>query len=426
MGLYPGVRARGKFIVDGEKILINSLKTQGHPFPKIARRKVVADHATHSVTVNFTINPGPRAYFGPTQIIGLESVDAAFIHPKIPWTEGDTFNSDLLILMQNRLTLTGLFTMIQVKTGESVDEKAGLPIIIRLRERKHRTVKAGVSYNTDEGAGGKLAWEHRNFLRRGEKLGIAGVMSEIAYATEGSFRKPGFLREDQSLILKLRVAEDRPDAYISRNISSSVLLERRFLRDITMGGGFGYRSSQINQLGDIDGYTLLSLPLYADRDTSDDLLDPARGSRMTFHLEPFYDLYGSELGFVKGYATFSHYVTVLRSQRMALASRAITGSITGANRDAIPADIRFYAGGGGSIRGYPFQSVGPLLQGEPIGGRSLLELSFEVRLRITETLGIVTFVDGGSAFDAVFPDFHGRLRWGTGLGFRSSAVKFNL
>jgi len=84
----------------------------------------------------------------------------------------------------------------------------------------------------------------------------------------------------------------------------------------------------------------------------------------------------------------------------------------------VPADERFYAGGGGSIRGYSYQSVGPLSGGDPVGGRSLLELSTELRLRLGERFGFVGFLDGGSAFGAAFPDFDEELLWGTGLGFR--------
>ena len=94
------------------------------------------------------------------------------------------------------------------------------------------------------------------------------------------------------------------------------------------------------------------------------------------------------------------------------------GATTGAERDEIPADLRFYAGGGGSIRGYSFQSVGPLRQNEPLGGRSLFELSVEFRMKVFDSIGLVAFMDGGSVFEDTFPDFDEPLRWGAGLGFR--------
>lgn len=84
----------------------------------------------------------------------------------------------------------------------------------------------------------------------------------------------------------------------------------------------------------------------------------------------------------------------------------------------MPADLRYYAGGGGSIRGYAFQSVGPLSDDDPLGGRSLLELSNELRMNVTETLGFAVFLDGGAAFESAYPDLEESVRWGTGLGLR--------
>ena len=56
----------------------------------------------------------------------------------------------------------------------------------------------------------------------------------------------------------------------------------------------------------------------------------------------------------------------------------------------------FYAGGGGSVRGYGFQDIGPVNgAGNPTGGRSVLETSAELRIGITDTIGIVPFVDAG-------------------------------
>ena len=101
-----------------------------------------------------------------------------------------------------------------------------------------------------------------------------------------------------------------------------------------------------------------------------------------------------------------------------LALKGVVGTIGGANRDDVPADLRFYAGGGGSIRGYPYQKVGPLEDHEPKGGRSLVEVSAEVRFKITEKIGLVAFLDGGNAFASSFPDPGETLRWGAGGGVR--------
>ena len=242
--------------------------------------------------------------------------------------------------------------------------------------------------------------------------------SGIVYAAEGEFRKPQFLRRDQSLLFNLRGADDHPDAFTSRSINSELLGERLLMKGMSLSAGLAFRVSQIDQLDQEESFGLLSVPIRFKRDTSEHLLDPTRGGRLSLQVAPYYDTFSGDLGFVKGYASLSRYVTILKKPSLLLAGRAVLGVMGGAKRDAIPADIRFYAGGGGSIRGYPFQSVGPLRADDPIGGRSLIELSAELRLKVTRTIGVIAFVDGGTAFEAVFPDFEEDLLWGAGVGLR--------
>jgi translocation and assembly module TamA len=184
------------------------------------------------------------------------------------------------------------------------------------------------------------------------------------------------------------------------------------------GAGLGYKYSRVKQFGVEDEFSLISLPGRFTWDTSDDLLDPTRGGRLNLRLAPFFDTFKGSLGFVKGYGSYSRYLKISKKPFLVLAGRAALGSIWGEERDSIPADERWYAGGGGSVRGFAYQFAGPLFDGDPIGGRSLLELSFELRAKVTKKIGIVTFIDGGSAFKAEFPDFKEDLRWGGGVGVR--------
>jgi translocation and assembly module TamA len=94
------------------------------------------------------------------------------------------------------------------------------------------------------------------------------------------------------------------------------------------------------------------------------------------------------------------------------------GSIDGTAVENIPADERFYAGGGGSIRGYEYQAVGPQLNGTPVGGSQLLEFSTELRLQPGQKLGYAAFVDGGTVYNDIAHDADRTIRFGAGLGLR--------
>ena len=418
IGLFLEKPFKTRGLIDAQNELLRRVRGQGFPFAKVTDRKVVVDHTDQKSAVSLTIDPGPQAQFGITAITGLTSVDEVFVRRKIPWREGDRFDADLLAEVQRRLTGVGLFATVRVLQGQTLDDKGRLPVTIAVKERKHRSISGGVSYKTDEGPGATISWEHRNVFHRGERLGVAASVSDITRAAEGGFRKPYFLRDDQSLRLSLRLAEDQPDAYVSRSLKSSALIERELNTQMKLGGGLALKTSEVDQLGDQESYGLFSIPLHFDWDTSDNFLNPTRGGRLAVQCAPAYNAMGPAFGFVKGHMSITRYLPLQQAPRLLVAGRMAFGAMGGTSFRSIPADERFYAGGGGSIRGYAYQSVGPLEGGVPIGGRSLLELSLELRLKLTENLGLVSFIDGGSAFESALPDLGDGVLWGSGLGIR--------
>ena len=418
IGLVPGRPGESKAVLDAEKSLIDRLKAQGYAFAEVAERKVIVDHAKQTVAVRFKVSPGPKTVFGHTKISGLDTIKEDFVRTKLTWKEGDLFSPSRLRTSQMSLLQTDLFSTVQIKTKDRPENGNRLPVVVVLKERKRRSFKIGGSYRTDEGLGGRFSWENRNVFGRGERLTLALIGSEIGYSGEGELRKPAFLRDDQALLFKLRAAQDKPDAFTSRNINASVQVERKFSKELTGAAGLAFRASDIEQFDESDTYTLISLPATLNWDTSDDLLNPTRGGRLGVQIEPYYDLLGTTGSFVKGMVTYSRYTRILKQPSVVFAARAAFGMIGGADRDGVPADIRFYAGGGGSIRGYSYQTVGPLEDDEPVGGRSLFEFSTELRVRITNKIGLAAFLDGGSAFESMAPDFNETIRWGAGMGLR--------
>jgi translocation and assembly module TamA len=163
----------------------------------------------------------------------------------------------------------------------------------------------------------------------------------------------------------------------------------------------------------------VGLPVSVTYDSTDSLLDPTQGVRATASIAPYPALLGSDPGIVVTKAQASTYYALDEEARYVLAGRIGFGSIVGADLAEIPANRRFFAGGGGSVRGYEYRTLGPKGPfGDPIGGRSLLEGSIEARIKITDTIGVVPFVDMGTAFEGSLPDFDERIRVSAGLGLR--------
>ena len=415
--LEAGTPARAADIVKAGDRLLERLKNRGYPFAEADRPKAVVDHGRKTVRVELRLDPGPRARFGPVILSGLDRVEEPFVRAKLAWEKNALYDGSLLERTRERLIHTGLFSTVEVSPAESL-ENGRVPIRLKVQERKPRTVAVGLRYRTDEGPGVQGAWKHRNLLGRGERVSLDATVAADLLGVEGAFRKPGFLRQDQTLLAEASAGLESPEAYTSRHLRTAVGLERTISEGLVAGGGIGFKVSRVEQRDEEEGYALVSLPLRLDWDRSDDLLDPQRGWRLGLRLTPFTEVLEEDLTFARGYASLTHYLRLVKDPNLVLATRWAFGSIVGAERDEIPADERFYAGGGGSIRGLPYQSAGPLEGDDPLGGRSLVEMSVELRMRLTESLGLVTFVDGGRAFEDTFPGSGGRMLWGAGVGVR--------
>ncbi|MEL6963352.1 MAG: autotransporter assembly complex family protein [Pseudomonadota bacterium] len=419
-GMKAGERARSLDIVNAEAMLLEALKDRGFALAEIGERDVVVDHGTQKMDVTFRFKIGPRVAFGATTIVGNEEVEARFIRRLLEWKQGKRVTPERLRTTQLNLIETGLFNSVQVTLGDTPDADNRVPVRIEVKEAKHRSIEAGVRYRTDEGIGGSLGWEHRNLLGTGEQLGIELDGSELGWHLKGEAREPDFLRRRQALVIGSEIAIENTDAFRSRSIGASLGIERSVGKGMELAAGGKFRALRVDQDGDVDKFGLLSFPATYRWDHSNDLLNPSRGGRLSIENEPFVDVTGRDVAFNKTTIGYSRYVRLKRTNpQLILAARTRAGFLFGAERNNVPADERFFAGGGGSVRGFGFQLAGELDEGDdPIGGRSLFELAGEIRGQFTESLGAAVFVDSGTAFKSVAPDFDEPLRIGAGTGLR--------
>lgn len=419
LGLHIGMPGRAPAILAAQSALLDTLADRGHPLAKVLDRKTVIDHGTRTMTVSLAADAGPAARFGAVTIEGLSAVDEDYVRSKITWTEGERYDRAKVEATRRTLSDAGLFASVAVTAEKKVGTDGTLPMTVTLVEGKHRSIGFGASYSTSEGFGGEVFWEHRNLFGRNERLRLTLTAAEIEQVLEADFRKPGFLRPDQDLLANVAVGNRDTDAFSEQSVSGSVGLERPWGENWRVSGGV---SGEYGFLEDEDGeetIRLFGLPVRGVRDTTGDLLNPVKGTRLNLALTPYAGKGDDNLLFAVSTATGSAYYAVDREQRFVLAGRAKIGTIVGEETESVPANKRFYAGGGGSIRGFEFQSVGPLdAENDPLGGRSILELNAEVRIRLTERFGLVPFVDGGTVSDSSYPDFDETVRWAAGLGGR--------
>lgn len=419
LGIAIGDPAKSGPVLAAESNIVRFLQENGRPLAKAVDRKVLVDHRTQNMQVAYQIDPGPAARFGLVSIAGATQVDPTFILRRLPWTYGDQVNVQELEAGRDELIASGLFSSAAVSFEEEVDADGLLPVIVTVSERKRRSIGAGVSYSTSEGAGSTAFWTHRNLFGGAERLDLRAKFGQVETSASASLRVPDVLFNDQDLVLSSSAISEQTDNYDAVRYLASATFDRRLSDVLSVDYGISFERSRIEDDGMEEQFTLVGLPLGASIDTSDDLLNPTRGGRSRFTYTPYLENIGSTVEFHAFSARHSQYLKLDSEGDVVLAGRAAFGSIMGASTSNIPADKRMYSGGAGSVRGYALQAIGPQdSANEATGGRSKLEFGVELRWRFYEDFGIVPFVDAGQVYDNEFPTFDEEMQWAAGLGFR--------
>ncbi len=418
--IRPRIRRRRRVVAaelrDEEKRIEEQIQRKGYPFPTLMRRVVDVDHDARAVDLTLEYDPGSLASFGEVRVEGLEELNEKYIRRQVPWRTGDRYNAKDLEDFERKLLYTGLFSSVHVGVQNSAEGTNNTPVLIRLSERDKRTVRLGVNYS-DIGPGAQGYWEHRSLFGGGEKLELSVAANPIKINSEVQLTRAGFLDANQYLVLNLYTARDNPEAYDADKITTSAMVLRDFTSRIQGGTGTGYKHSRVEQLSVVDEYAYVFFPLQLMYDSRNDRLNPVRGMQLFGRSAFFNDIMGAQ-SFLKTGLENRHYLMLWDRYRLSSALRLKLASIDGAAIERVPADERFYAGGGGSIRGYEYQKVGPQVDGTPAGGDKAVEFSAELRMQPGRRLGYVAFLDGGTVYIDKLRDYNRSLRYGAGLGIR--------
>ena len=387
---------------------------------KTAATHYYLDPEKKLLNAEIEMEPGFFALMGPLEVISDGQVATSYVLNLVTWKVGQVWDQPLVDRFVESLFQTGLFKTVDPVLGE-LNAEGQRPIVVTLSATQFRTISGSLNFDSDFGPGVSLAWEHRNFTGHGDLLRLEFPAWADLIQFGASYIRPYFLSKRQSLLLDLSLIREKAEAYTLEAVSAAGGVERRLTRHLS---GLFQVSLEAGKLAESEKpkatYTIYGLPIALDWDFSDDFLNPTRGSRVKVSLQPYTGNYFNEFQVLKSRLDASHYLPLTQKGQVVLAVRGAAGGIWGAKRTDLPATLRFYGGGGGSMRGYEYQSVGPKNErNRPDGGGAMAEVSGEVRLRFSESLGATAFVDGGMVYDR--PDFSqvGKaFLWGGGVGFR--------
>ncbi len=417
-----GQPAMAASAIAAERAAVTALANAGYPFARALPRRAEVNHARTAIALTLRIDPGAFRTFGDIAFSGLGTVEAAYPERLVPWRPEAPFSRGTLNDYRQTLIDTRLFTSVKVEAAADASPVPSEPLDVgvTVQEGALRTIGANVNYARDEGFGAGVSWQHRNFFGQAETLDLALQASELGQSVSASLSKPAFRRPDQVLTTGIALLHEDGDAFEEYSATVRAGLERDLWPAWRGGLGVTLEVAELrDSIGKDESY-LVGLPITLSQDRTDSLLDPKRGHRLAFEVTPYAGQFSGTALFARTSVTGSYYLPVSKSDRpVVLAVRAKVGSVLGESSAEIPANKRFYAGGGGSVRGFGYQLIGPLdANNDPRGGRSLIETAVEARIPVTDTISVVPFVDGGLVSRDVMPRFSETMRIGAGLGGR--------
>jgi len=406
-----------------EATLKSKLANDGYPFAKVTAPDVLVDHDTRTASLAVHVETGGKRNFGQIVARGEHlPFDAGHIGRIARFKPGEPYNEADIDDLKRALIATGLLSSVDVSPVETGDPQTA-DVAVTMIPAPLRTIAAEAGYGTGEGFRVSASWTHRNLLKPEGAVTLRGVIGTREQTVGASLRQSNWRRRDWVLNTRLAASNIVQTAYAARTLEIAANIERQtniiWQKNWTWSVGAELLASDERDIvargGARQTYFIAALPATLAYDGSDDLLDPKRGFRLSARVSPEGSLQGGFNGYVRTQIDSSAYLPL--GHKVVLAGRARLGSLSGTALNNIAPSRRFYAGGGGSIRGFSFQDIGPRdAFGDPVGGRSLAEFSLEARVRFG-AFGVVPFVDIGNIYTGSLPRLD-KMRVGAGLGGR--------
>jgi len=430
MKLKAGQAGRAADVIAAEGRVVGALEQHGYADAAAAPREVVVDHADHSMAPTFRIAAGSLVRLGGIRMASKGRTNARWATKLASWKVGEVYTPAVVALLERRLRDTGVYDQVTAALAPANEAVNGLrPVVVSLADRPKGTLEFGASYATSEGVGVDGSWILYNRFGQADTITNTLQVANIESRLETDVAFPDWRRIDQKLALRAAVYTDSTPGYDDWGFRGGGDVTYPIAKTTFLTYGLSFDANDANEkesanfialnhqrkLATFGGLAAVAI------DNSNDPLDPTSGWRADARLEPKAALGDGSIVYLKVQGQLSGYLPLDASASTVLAARLKLGAILGGSIPLVPAPDRFYSGGGGSVRGYAYQAVGPrYADNTPEGGLSLFEGSLELRQRLTQQWGLAAFVDTGAAGTTVTPDFsHPDI--GVGAGVRYNA-----
>ena len=426
--------------------LLLTLQRAGYARAKVHPHTEV-DRETHEAFLTYTLEAGERTAFGQVAIQGADKVKAKTIRRRLTFQPGQIYSPSELTDSQAAIYDLGMFRTVTHRSLNLEATDAPLDVEFEVSERKPRGFEIGLGLDTVEQFRVQARWTFRNVFGGAEHLSLGGKISSPGLTFETRFHLPHFVtrraRFTQTIFVDnqkeintdplgltdriLEINEAQPAFDVLRYGGES-RVDHQFTKAFSGSAGIELSANAFSNV-DPDAIRGLAPEVAIDHllftqfaeltwNTSDSAINATRGFMVMLRTEHSTTSLLSEFDFVKASIEGRNYFPLGR--RVTFAARLKLGFIQPyGDREVVPINVRFFAGGPGSIRGFAVNRVGPLTEGNaPIGGRSLIEGSTELRFPFIGDLGGVLFVDFGQVFEPSLVYHLDQLRYAVGPGIR--------
>jgi translocation and assembly module TamA len=417
--LKPGDPGRAADVIAGEGRAVAALQQAGYADARATPREVVVDHADHTMQPTFRIAAGALVRMDGVQLTGATRTKKGWLRRLAPWRTRDVYKPADVAELERRLLDTGVYNSVTVALAPQPNPDGLRPVVVSLADRPKSALSLGVGYSTTEGVLADTTYSIFNVLHLADTLSVFAKAQVIDSRLGFTESLPHFLSPGQTLRVGPDIFDDVTNAYSTRGGEVTADLTQRYGKYSFLTKGLTLRYDRIDdhELGALDIYSVRPL-LAASLDRTDNVLNATRGYKLDGRAEPIYVFGQENLFYFKLQAQGSTYVALDAAADRVLAVRAQAGSIIGGKIPQVPASDRFFAGGGGTVRGYEYQNVGPhYADNTPQGGLSLIDATIELRQRIAGPIGGVVFFDTGTVGSQATPSFS-HIASSVGVGLR--------
>jgi len=390
----------------------SALFGSGYLDATIDTHRVDVTRSSNTAQIHLGWKAGDRYRFGETRFEGGQFADD-FMTRYIPWEPGkDYYSQDQLLAFQQRLVDANYFAIAQVQPNVEAAADGVVPIDVMLAPAKRTVYTGGVFIGTDTGPGVRGGVERRWVNDRGHKLNFEALLAQRLSTITGLYQIPLPGPDNHAYNFGATYRDEDTDTSQSKTLrltANDSRIWHGWLRTV----GVNFLTGDF-KVADVKGSTTLLYPeISFSKKRADDLNFPRRGWSLTFAGRAGTESLLSDTSFAQVTAD-AKWIRGLGDNSRFIA-RGSLGYTQVSNFDRLPPELRFFAGGDRSIRGYAFQTVGPRNdEDDVIGGKQLVVASAEYEYYFSPNWGAAAFVDSGDAFSGGNFD----LKVGAGFGLR--------